>query len=137
MELTSPDGSQWRVTRRWLPWRLRRRDPEVAGDVALDATSAADGILLALGLFLLVLVVTVALPWVLVGAVVALELVLLLVLLPLAMLLRVLRVAGWPLEVRREGHVVHAESVHGWGASAARLRALGEAIERGDAPGPA
>jgi len=136
VELTSPDGSQWRVTRRWLPWRLRRRDPQVAGDVALDATSAADGILLAAGLFLLVLVVTVALPWVLVGAVVAIELTLLLVLLPLAMLLRVLKVSGWPIEVRREGRVVHAESVHGWAASAVRMRALSDAIERGESPGP-
>jgi hypothetical protein len=137
VEVTAPDGSQWRVKRRWLPWRLRRRDPEVAGDVALDATSAADGILLALALFLLVLVVVVALPWLLVGAVVALELVLLLLVLPVAMVLRVLRIAGWPIEAWRDGRLAHAESVHGWSASAARMLGLRDAIARGQAPGTA
>ncbi len=103
----------------------------------MDASGAADGLLLALGLFLLALVVTVALPWILVGAVLAVELVLLLVLLPLAVVLRALRVSGWPLEVRREGRVVHVERVRGWDASGARVRALGDAIERGETPGAA
>ncbi|WP_019146509.1 hypothetical protein [Aeromicrobium massiliense] len=137
MDLTAPDGSQWRVERRWLPWRLRRRDPAVAADAAMDATSAADGVLLALGLFLLLLVVTVALPWLLVGAVLAVELVLLLALLPVAVVLRAVRVSGWPLDVRREGRLVHAERVRGWRASAERRRKLREAVARGDALGPA
>lgn len=135
MDLTAPDGSQWRVERRWLPWRLRRRDPDVAADAAMDATSAADGVLLALGLFLLLLVVTVALPWVLVGAVITVELVLLLLLLPLAVVLRALRVSGWPLDVRREGRLVHAERVRGWRASGGRLQELRDAVGRGDLPG--
>lgn len=137
MDLTAPDGSQWRVERRWLPWRLRRRDPDVAADAAMDATSAADGVLLALGVFLLLLVVTVALPWVLVGAVLAVELVLLLALLPVAVVLRAVRVSDWPLDVRREGRLVHAERVRGWRASAERRRQLREAVARGDALGPA
>ncbi len=67
----------------------------------------------------------------------AVELVLRVVLAPLAVLLRVVRVVPWVIEVhdlgaRRERAVVTRERVRGWGPSQARIRALGRELESRD-----
>ena len=33
-DVTDPSGQGWRVKRRWLPWHLCRRDPDLAADLA-------------------------------------------------------------------------------------------------------
>jgi hypothetical protein len=85
---------------------------------------------------LLVLVVTVGLailvlPLLLVGGLLALEVAVVLLLLPLVTAGRALLVGRWPVEVVRDGVVVHAESVRGWGASGLRLHELAEQVHGG------
>lgn len=132
MDVSAPDGGRWSVSRRWLPWRPRRRriDREHVQD-ALEDLSLGDepAVLLlvgSIGLFVL------ALPLLLVLGLLAVEIALVLLLLPLVTVGRALLVGRWPLDVRRDDVLVHSESVRGWRASARRRAAIVEAIRRGD-----
>ena len=132
-DVTDPSGQVWRVKRRWLPWRLRKRDPSEALDVA-DGGPDVDDLLIGLAIFVVVLVVVVVAPFLIVGAILALELVLLFVLLPLFVLLRVVRVGRWPLEVWHVGErtrLVHGEAVRGWGRSRLRMAQIEDELRLG------
>jgi hypothetical protein len=89
------DGRTWKVRRRWLPWRRRVRE---LPDAPIDGLSADDPISAIISLFLLIL----AIPALVVLAILLAELVLVVALLPVVVLLRL--VAGWagfpwPIEV--------------------------------------
>lgn len=131
MNLQDPSGAAWRVKRRWLPWRLRKRR-----DVDLDVPMLdADDLVAALVIFVVVVVVVVFFPVILVLAVFAAELFLLFLLLPIFILLRALFVARWPIEAWRGDVLAHSEAVRGWGDSHRRMLELADGIRRGDLPG--
>lgn len=132
MIVEDPSGTSWRVKRRWLPWRLRRRR-----DVDLDVPVLdADDLVAALVIFVVVVVVVVFFPVILVLAVFVAELFLLLLLLPIFVLLRALFVARWPLEAWSGDVLVHAEAVRGWGDSVRRMHEIGDEIRRGNLQAP-
>ncbi len=86
---------QWRVRRRWLPWRRRIR--EVPDAPFLDGNVAnADG---PIGAIVLVIVLILSLPALVVLALLLAELLLLVLLLPLAVLGRMLLPIPWTIEL--------------------------------------
>ncbi|MDQ3158460.1 MAG: hypothetical protein M3Q98_17370 [Actinomycetota bacterium] len=119
-EVVDADGVTWKVKRRWLPWRLRRRVVDDIGDPSLDV----DDLIVGLIVLVVVLLVVVFLPVVLVLAVFVAEFLLLLLLLPVVVVVRASLVGRWPLEVWRGKELVETESVRGWRASAERIHAL-------------
>lgn len=134
---------RWRVRRRWLPWKRRIRElPDVPGGYT---TLGDDPISAILSIFLLVL----AIPALIVTALLLVELLLLLALLPVFVLVRLLLPVPWTIEVwwrpRQRlflGWVeAYEEPAEGWRASRARIARLREATDhlgRGDlfAPPP-
>ena len=70
-------------------------------------------------------------PWILVGVFLAIEVLIVLLLLPLFVLLRGLRIARWPVVVRRGRALVWEKSVRGWRGSRERKRTIAEAIAHG------
>ncbi len=130
MKVTDPTGDTWRVRRRWLPWRPRRRRID-ASDASADLAGSADDLVIAAVVFVVLIVVAVFAPWILVGAFLAVEVLVVVLLLPLFVLLRGLRIARWPVAVRRGRTLVWEESVRGWRGSRERVHAIAEAIVGG------
>ena len=130
MRLTDPAGVTWRVRRRWLPWRPRRRriDPD---DAPLELAGSADDLVIAVVVLVVLLVVALLAPWVLMGAFLAVEVLAVVLLLPLFVLLRGLRIARWPVAVRRGRGLVWEESVRGWRGSRERMHVIATAIAGG------
>jgi hypothetical protein len=125
-----PSGTTWRVKRRWLPWRLRRRDPSDFVDAA-DIGGSADDLLIGLAIFVGVLLLIVLVPFIAVLALLVAELLVLLLLLPFFVVLRAAAVARWPIEAWSGDKLVRAEAVRGWGSSHRRMLALVDDIRRG------
>ncbi|UUW92344.1 hypothetical protein ABFU82_00250 [Nocardioides sp. WV_118_6] len=125
MKVRDPQGRTWRVTRRWVPWRLRRRkvDPDllVGGDDPISC----------LVVFVVGLVV---LPLLLIVVVFALEALLLALLLPVVALARVWFGRSWWVEARIGFRPHWEEEAGDWAASRLRIHALARSIENGDAP---
>ncbi len=130
MKVTDPTGDTWRVRRRWLPWRPRRRDVE-GGDPGAFGASSPDE-LVGLILVVVILVLLILAPWILAGAFLVVEVLVVVLLLPLFLLLRVSRLARWPVVVRQGRTLAWEESVRGWEASDHRIREIAEAIARGE-----
>jgi hypothetical protein len=132
VHVDDPSGAAWRIKRRWLPWRLRRRDPSDFTEVPdVGGGADADDLLIGLAIFVGVLVLLVVVPFVAVLAVLVAELFLLLLLLPLFVVLRAATVARWPIEVWHGDHLVRAEAVRGWGSSHRRMVALADDVRLG------
>ncbi|GAB3436169.1 hypothetical protein GCM10027517_05830 [Phycicoccus ginsengisoli] len=123
------DGDRYRVKRRWLPWRQRRRVVD-RSNLDLVGVDGDD--------FVAVLVVVLAIllfPIILVAAIAVGELLLLFLLfllLPFWMLARSVFGTPWIVEVHRFGHgMVHQEAVRGWGESQRRIEQLAREVTAG------
>lgn len=129
MKVVDPSGESWRVKRRWLPWRWRKRNPDDFPDVtpSLDV----DDLLIGLAILVVMLVLAIFVPIVFVLAIAVAELFLLFLLLPLFVVLRAGRVARWPIEAWHGDQLVHAEAVRGWSNSKARMYELDDDIRLG------
>lgn len=139
MKSTSPSGATYSVTRRWLPWRRRIKDIDVpdtgggfGGFDGLGDDPFSLILLLVFGLVALVLF----LPGLLLLLGFAVEVALLLALLPVAVLARVVLGVPWEVEVRDTNGgvvwpVVHTEQVKGWSASGTRIADLAEEVRTG------
>ncbi|MBM7519033.1 hypothetical protein [Nocardioides nitrophenolicus] len=126
MKVLDPQGRTWRVTRRWLPWRPRRR--YLGPSLNLDVVDGLVGFLVALVFGLVVL--PIASFVFLTGG----ELVLLVVLLPAVTLGRVLFGRHWWIEARLGFRPYWETEAGDWKESGRRIRAVAESIERGDPP---
>lgn len=129
MKVRSPDGRTWRVSRRWVPWRRRLKGsldgaPDLPSGLGDDPISAIIAVV-----FLVIL-----LPFLLVVLVAGLELLLLLVVMPVAVLLRVVLGRHWHVEVRDGWTPYHEEEAGDWQASGIRIHELAARLERGDVP---
>lgn len=123
MRVWGPDGDRYRVKRRWLPWRQRRRTVD-RSNLDLVGIDGDD-----LGAVVVVLVAILLFPVILVAAIAMGELLLLLMLVPFWLLARSLFGTPWIIEVHRSGRgLVHQEAVSGWGASQRRIEELAREI---------
>ncbi len=93
--------------------------------------AAPDDLVIGLAIVIGFIVVVILAPWILVGAFLAIEVLIVVLLLPLFVLLRGLRIARWPVAVRRGRTLVWEESVRGWRGSRERMRTIAEAIAAG------
>lgn len=136
MIVQARDGRYITVRRRWLPWRLQRRefdgpaDPFSFVDVADGPGSLVVGLLLGIAAFLFGGIVISVLF--LAGE--ALLLVLLLV--PLLLAARVLWVLPWIVEADYAKQALGVQRVRGWRQSGAKIREIAAAYERGEDPFP-
>lgn len=129
MKVADPAGVKWRVRRRWAPWRRRVRD--FAYDIPSPSGLGDDPISVIVG----VIVLIIAVPLIVIALVAMLELFVLLLLLPNAMLVRALLGGAWPIEVFRARTLQSTEYVKGWSASRERIHDLAEQIRlRGGVP---
>jgi hypothetical protein len=129
VKVRDPQGQAWRVTRRWVPWRRRLKGsldslPDLPVGLGDDPISAI------IGIALLILL----LPFLLLILVAGLELLVLLLLFPFALLGRVLLGRHWTIEARRGFRPHWEESVGDWQASGVRIHEVADAIRRGELP---
>lgn len=131
MKVTDPSGQTWRVSRRWVPWRRRVKSlDDNTPDLSWASGLGDDPVSLVISLVALVLLA----PFVLLVLVAGAELLLLLLLLPLAILGRVLLGRHWTVEVRRGWRPWWESRVGDWQASGLRIHEIADAIRRGQAP---
>ena len=129
MKVRDPQGQRWRVTRRWVPWRRRLRGVD-SGPLDLVSGLGDDPISAVIAIVLVIL----ALPFIAFSLVVAAELLLLLLLLPFAVLARVLLGRHWTIEARR-GFTIWWDAPSGdWRESGERIRAGARSIAEGELP---
>lgn len=141
MKATDPSGKTYSVTRRWMPWRRRVKGADgvdTGGGFGDLGGLGDDPISLVLFLIFGLIALVLFLPGLLLLIGVAIEVVLLVALLPVAMLGRALFGVPWEIEVRDTSPssgfvwpVVHTEKVGGWGASGARISDVAHEISRG------
>lgn len=128
MKVKDPAGQTWRVSRRWVPWRRRLKG---ALDAAPDLpTLGDDPISSIIGVLFLILM----LPLLLIVLVAGLEFLLLLLVLPFAILGRIVFGAHWTIEARQGWHPSWEESAGDWAQSRQAIRDVAAAIERGHLP---
>ncbi|MFC7246381.1 hypothetical protein ACFQO7_28225 [Catellatospora aurea] len=135
--VTGPDGHEWWVGRRWLPWRpaRRRRDGESLGDSSqLAPLAGADGMFGCV----MVLMIIVAFPVVLLLVFLAIEWLVVLLLLPLWVLARVLFGVPWVIVARGRSadgrRWRYYGRAAGWRGSAALIDAVREEVRLHGAP---
>jgi len=129
VKVTDPSGHTWRVTRRWVPWRRRLKGaldavPDLPGGLGDDPIS------LVIGLVCLVIL----LPFLLLALVAGLELLLVLLVLPFALVGRVLFGRHWHVELRRGFEPWWEVEAGDWQASAVRIHEVADAVRRGVLP---
>ena len=129
MKVKDPTGQTWRVTRRWVPWR-RRLKGHVRGLDLIPSGLGDDPLsILILGVFLVI-----ALPFVVLALIAGLELLLALLLLPFALVGRVLLGKHWSVEARR-GFTIWWDAPAGdWQASGIRIHEVADDVRRGALP---
>lgn len=124
MKVKDRSGQTWRVTRRWVPWRRRTKgflDTGPGIPLGDDPISAVIGTILLI-IFLPFLILF------------GLELLALLLVLPFAILGRVLFGRHWTIEARRGFEPYWEERVGDWSASRERIREVARLIEQGSLP---
>lgn len=125
MKVLDPEGRTWRVTRRWVPWRLRRR--HLGSDFMLEGDDPISFVLfLVPGLIVLPLLSLVVFF--------ALEVLLLALLLPVVVLLRIAFGHQWWIEARLGFRPYWEGEAGTWRRSGERIREIAQSIERGDPP---
>ncbi len=130
MKVSSPDGTTWRVTRRWVPWR-RRLDGDFSDGPSMDLGGLGDD---PVSVIVGIIAFVVLIPFLVVALVVSLELLLLLLLVPFAVLGRVLLGRQWTVEVRRGWKPWTEVPAGDWQASTLRIHDLADALRRGQVP---
>jgi hypothetical protein len=134
MEVTALDGRGIDVRRRWFPWRLRARAVDDTGFDPFNVVGGDDpaGFLFSLALAVVLTLFGGVIITILVLGLEAVLLVLLLI--PLLALARMLWVLPWVIEATHGETLLGVERVRGWQGSAARIREIASAYERGHDP---
>jgi hypothetical protein len=130
VKVTDPDGQTWRISRRWVPWRARLRDvSEAAEETAFFAGDPAD-----IAIWICVFLISVLAPIVLSVLFLPLEIALVALVLPFAVLGRVLFGRTWRVEVRRDWKPWHEFLAGDWQTSTLKIHETADQIRRGDIP---
>jgi hypothetical protein len=131
MKVRDPSGQTWRVTRRWVPWRRRLKGGIMEGPT-FPTGLGDDPISMVIGIVCLII----ALPFLLLALVAGLELLLLLLVLPFAVLGRVLFGSHWHVELRRGFEPFWEIEAGDWQASKLKIHEIADGVRRGATPEP-
>ncbi|MFC7503063.1 hypothetical protein ACOACQ_05100 [Nocardioides sp. CPCC 206347] len=126
MKVIDDHGQVWRVTRRWLPWRPHRHK--------VDPSLWLDGVDDPIGFLILLVIGFFVLPVVLVGLFLTLEVLLILLLLPFAVIGRIALGKHWWVEARKGFSPYWEVQAGNWRQSRDQIRKVAGDIERGDLP---
>lgn len=128
MKVRDHTGQTWRITRRWVPWRRKLKgtldrmpDLPALGD---DPISAVIGMI-----FLIIMI-----PFLILALIAGLELLLVLLVLPFAVLGRMLFGRHWMVEARRGFRPWFEIPAGRWSESTTKIHDISAAIQRGDLP---
>lgn len=124
MKVNDPTGHEWRISRRWIPWRRRS-----VSDAVEPEPEGAPFVVILLAVAVLYFI-----PVVLLAVVVAAPLLVLLLAVPAALLLRVPFDKDWLVELRRGPEPWTEVTAGGWDGTARRIDQLADAVRRGDIP---
>lgn len=134
MRIEDADRRVWRVTRRWVPWRRRGELSEHGELPSLLDGDADDPIGCAVWLIGLVITLPLLVLTLVALAFSVVELLLLAVLLPFAVLARVVFGRRWHVEVRHGFERVWEAEVGTWAESREAIAAQVELLRRGEHP---
>lgn len=140
MEAITPDGKHVEVDRRWLPWKLRKRDLGNPFDNPFGLLDGADDLAGAAVALVIGIVLVLFGGVILTFTILAGEAVLLLLLaIPLLLAARMFWVLPWIIEAKAGNQVLAQEKVRGWRDSEERIREIAGRLERGElrVPSPA
>ena len=133
MLVAALDGRAIQVRRRWVPWRLRKRQFE--GFDAFDIVGGADDPVSFIGLLVLAIVLALFGGIILTLAVLASEALLLVALLiPLLAVARMLWILPWIVEATYGDTVLGTVPVRGWRDSQDQIHDIADAYQRGEDP---
>jgi hypothetical protein len=131
VKVKDPSGQSWRVSRRWVPWRRRLKGAvDAMPDMPMLNGLGDDPISAIVAVVALVLLA----PFILVVLVAGVELLLVLLVLPFAILGRVLLGRHWTIEVRRGWRPWWEGQVGDWQAAGLRIHEVADAIRGGQLP---
>jgi len=128
MKVQDPAGQTWRVSRRWVPWRRRLKGLVDGPD--LPTGLGDDPVSVVIGVLCLVLLI----PFLVVALVAGIELLLLLLVFPFALIGRIMFGRHWAVEVRQGWQPFWEREVGTWRASRDRILEIGNAIREGRLP---
>jgi len=133
VKVTDPSGQTWRISRRWLPWRQRLRDVR---DFAADMSSPdfGDDLVVGLAIWAVVIVIAIVAPILLSLLFLPLEFMALVLVLPLAILGRILFGRKWHVELRRGWGVWCEVAAGDWRGSTMKIHEIADAVRRGEIP---
>lgn len=124
MQVNDPSGHEWRISRRWIPWRRRRVSAAVEPEP--DGPSFVVVLLAVAALYLV--------PVLLLALLIATPLLVLALAVPLALLLRIPLDKDWIVELRRGPDPWTEVTAGDWAATSHRMESLADAVRRGDIP---
>lgn len=130
MKITDPSGQTWRVTRRWVPWRRRLKGS--LGDVPNIMPSGLGDDPVSAVIFLVCLVIM--LPFLVLALIAGLELLLVLLVLPFALLGRVVFGRHWTVEARKGWTIWWEVPAGDWQDSEVKIHEVADAIRIGNLP---
>lgn len=124
MKVNDPTGHEWRISRRWIPWRRRR-----VSDAVEPEPEGAPFVVILLAVAVLYFI-----PIVLLAVIVAAPLLVLLLAVPCALLLRVPFDKDWIVELRRGADPWTEVTAGDWDGTKRRIDELAETVRRGEIP---
>jgi hypothetical protein len=126
IKVTEPDGTEWKVKRRWLPWSIRVRDTT---DLADPTNADSFNPLVIIGVFVIGVVLAIVVGLFLLIAEVIAGLLVALWILFWRFGLR----KPWPIEASSQDGRKIRKRVSGWRDSGDEVQRLADQIRRGDA----
>ena len=132
MKVSDPSGATYRVSRRGLPWRWRKRVSGKPWDIdPFSGLDVVDGFAGLIASIVLVIVMIVVLPIVVLVLLTGIEFLLLLVVLPVAVIARLIFGKHWRVEVREGWNVRYEVDGGSWSQSRAVIDDLAQRISLG------
>lgn len=126
------------IGRRWMPWRSRTREwTSSAWDLVPTGPANSvgdDPVSAVLGLIWFVLVLPFMIPALLMTPLFLIESLLQWIVMPFAILLRMMGVLDVEVDARQAGGFKHVERVSGWGAAKERMREIAHLAAQGAPP---
>lgn len=134
MKVTDPEGQVWRVSRRWLPWRVRLRDLRDHAPNPISGGGDIDDLLVGILFWVAFLVIAAVVPIVLSLLFLPLEVLALVIVLPLAVIGRITFGRKWHVELRRGWRPWTEVEAGRWREATLTIHQLADAVRRGDIP---